>query len=268
MCSREASLLSITCYVLAADSSCRMTPVDFEERRVGGVFRSRKNRVFKIRMEEGMGVAKVYPEARIGAAQAEFRLLKRCSDHGVLVPTPIELASNTIVMAYVDGENVADVVDGILAREHGARARVDDRAGLLAKRLADWLASFHRAFRFELCRGDTILRNFMISDDRIYGIDFEEAHYGDALQDIGELCASILGMRPLFGPLNFKLTSYMVSGYWKAIGRNRSAELSEWIAVGLEHYAKFREDGEFLQDWAHRFRSEGPALLEKSTSES
>jgi tRNA A-37 threonylcarbamoyl transferase component Bud32 len=245
-----------------------MMPVDIEQRRVGGVLRSRKNRVFKIQMEEGVGVAKVYPEARVETAQAEFRLLKRCSDYGVPAPAPIELVSNTIVMAYVDGENVADVVDSILVNTHTSQAGDDDRAVLLADKLSDWLASFHRAFRFDLCRGDTILRNFLISGGRIYGLDFEEAHDGDTLQDVGELCTSILGMTPLFGPANFDFASEMVNSYWKAIGRNRSEELSEWIAAGLEHYAKFREDGRILRDWGRRFRSEGPALLEQAAPES
>lgn len=268
MASLEASLLSITCYVLAAVGLCRVTQVDFEQRRVGPVFRSRKNRVFKIQMDQGMGVAKVYPQDRIEEAQAEFELLKKCSDLGITVPAPIETASNTLVMAYVEGENVADVVDDMLIREPVSRTRNDVRAPPLAQRLGDWLASFHRAFRSEFCRGDTILRNFLISDDRICGLDFEEAHDGDPLQDVGELCASILGMRPLFGPLNFDLASNMTSCYWEALGRNSSDELSEWIAVGLEHYAKFREDGGVLRDWARRFRSEGLSLLEESVPES
>ena len=240
--------------------------LDFQKYQVGEPFKSRKNRVFRIRTDSRIQVAKVYPISSSDAARAEFQLLNKCVESHLTVPKPHELADSTIVMAYVDGSNVADLVDRLLSGERPTHRKDDVTFHSLARGLAEWLASFHRAFECKLCRGDTILRNFLLSKDTIFGLDFEEAHEGDPILDLGELCANVLGMRPLFSSLNFEFASDIVNGYWDATGKNRSEDISESIAIGLEHYAKFREDGGILQGWAQRFRNEGAVLLEQSVS--
>jgi serine/threonine-protein kinase RIO1 len=237
-----------------------LTYADLEKLRYGDVFRSRKNRVFRISSEGRTQIAKVYPSSKTDAARKEFEILRKCSDLGILVPKPIELAGNAIVMTFVDGVNASDVVDPLLGEDvPKSSASVNG----VAEGLAEWLASFHRAFEFKFCRGDTILRNFLLSDGMTYGIDFEEAHSGDPISDIGELCASILGMRPLFGPMNIKMAASLVGRYWRSAGRNRSSDLPDSVADALEHYSGFREDGPILKARSRKIRAEGLSFLEK-----
>jgi len=240
---------------------------DFERYRIGEVFRSRKNRVFKIRFKGETRVAKVHSQMNSSAANAEYQLLARCSERRLLVPAPLELAENTIVMTYLEGPNLGDLADVLLSGGPPPRDRDEITIDSLAKGLANWLASFHKAFDNELCRGDTILRNFLLSSRQIYGLDFEEAHKGDPILDMGEICANILGMRPMFGRLNFNFASKVVSEYWRATGKDRSADIPEAIAMGLEHYAKFRQDGGLLMEWARKFRSERTVLGEQTVPE-
>ncbi len=239
---------------------------DFESHRIGEVFKSRKNRVFRIRTDSEVRVAKVYPRDNVATAKAEFDLLTRCFEHHLPVPTPIELADDTIVMSYLEGPTVSEIADSLLTGGKVSQGRYDVTVDSLAKGLADWLASFHVAFDNELCRGDTILRNFVLSNGRVFGLDFEEAHEGDPILDLGELCANVLGMRPLFSRNNFELASDMLSSYWRITGEDRKADISDAIAVGLEHYARFRQDGGVLQEWARKFREEGSGLLEQPLS--
>jgi tRNA A-37 threonylcarbamoyl transferase component Bud32 len=240
-----------------------LTQTDFEKLRVGEVFRSRKNRVFRVSYGGKTLIAKVYPSSNTDAAREEFEILQRCSDLGLRVPRPVELVGNTIVMTCVEGVNVSEAVDHLLDESTVAEP---DSVHDLAEGLADWLALFHKAFEFKFCRGDTILRNFLLSKDGIHGIDFEEAHEGDPISDIGELCASILGMRPLFGLRNMEMTSSFVDKYWKSTGEDRSSDLPESVAKALEHYARFRDDGEVLRTWSRKIRSSGMRSLEKPLS--
>lgn len=237
--------------------------VDFEKIRVGDVFRSRKNRVFRVMYNGELQVAKVYPSAKSVTAREESRLLKRCRELGLRVPTLVELVGGTIVMTYLGGPNLADVADRTLSNEATSEAEGGMLPDRMADGLADWLASFHKAFEHSFCRGDTILRNFLESDGAVYGLDFEEAHKGDPITDLGELCANILGMRPLLGRRNAQLAKSIVNRYWTLTGRDRSTDLPDAIASGLEHYARFRDDGKVLGNWALRFRREGPGLLEE-----
>jgi aminoglycoside phosphotransferase (APT) family kinase protein len=167
-------------------------------------------------------------------------------------------------MKYIDGLNVSDVADLLLSGGKAFQGRTEITLSSLSSGLSDWLASFHVSFDNTKCRGDTILRNFILSDGHIFGLDFEEAHEGDPILDLGELCANILGMRPVFSKLNFEFASMIVSSYWDAIGEARSADIGGAIAAGLEHYARFRQDGGLLEEWARKFRAEGAALLEQA----
>ena len=240
-----------------------MMSTDFEKFRIGDVFRSRKNKVFRISYEGRTLIAKVYPQSGGDSARREFEVLKKCSDLGLRVPVPIELAGSTIVMSYLEGSNMSELVDPLLDPDELVDS---DSVNRLVEGLAGWLASFHNAFEFRLCRGDTILRNFLLSDGMTYGIDFEEVHDGDPMSDIGELCASMLGMRPLFGPKNIEMTASFVNRYWKSIGRGRSSDLPESIAGALEHYARFRDDGMVLNNWSKKIRAEGLRFLERPLS--
>jgi tRNA A-37 threonylcarbamoyl transferase component Bud32 len=241
---------------------------DFEGLRVGEVFRSRKNRVFRIAYDDTICVAKVYPWANSKVASDEFDLLSRCFELGLRVPEPLELVGNTIVMTYLDGVNVADAFEPPPHDEAAQEAAEKIPFDELSEGLADWLASFHKALDLKVRRGDTILRNFIQHRGKIYGVDFEESRKGDILLDLGELCANILGMRPLFSSRNTMLTRAIISSYWEAIGRDRSDDLPEAIALGLEHYAKYRKDRKVLETLAQSFRNEGLTLLEKPKSES
>jgi len=60
---------------------------------------------------------------------------------------------------------------------------------------------------------DAVLSNFILSDDKIFGVDLEDAGPGDPLDDVGQLCASILGSEPFFTPVKFDLCLRMLRSY-------------------------------------------------------
>lgn len=49
-----------------------------------------------------------------------------------------------------------------------------------------------------LLKNDSNLRNFIFSNQQIYGLDFEEMSYGDPMADIGDICFFLLTNSPSF----------------------------------------------------------------------
>ena len=81
--------------------------------------------------------------------------------------------------------------------------------------LGQWFTNFHVFFkttdRFRI-RGDSILRNFILTD-RIWGVDFEESRTGRPEEDIATMCASILSTDPMFTPEKFELSKIFIKSY-------------------------------------------------------
>lgn len=214
---------------------------ELEKARVSETFKSRKNRVFTVSLDGQLYIAKVFDPGRREAAEKEFGLLTECHDKGVMVPAPFELVDRAIVMEFVRGRTAAEEFDATSARD-----------GDLAKALADWLSSFHRAFGMHTVRGDTILRNFILSRDGMFGVDLEESGEDDPVTDLGQLCASVLSMDPLFSDRSFDFADILISRYAESTGRNIAAEVPPATARALRHYAPFRKDENDLLAWADR----------------
>jgi tRNA A-37 threonylcarbamoyl transferase component Bud32 len=233
-----------------------LTREKLESLRVGEPYRSRKNRVFRIRLEGSFAVAKIYAPTRIRLAQLEHHVLSKSYKGGVLVPRPLAIGNGTIVMEHVEGENLSDMFDR-LWRADGDSINGRELRRLVTDGVAGWLAQFHRIIGFHEARGDTILRNFIVSGDQICGLDFEEAGHRDPLSDLGEVCANLLSMDPMFTARKFEMVRELSESYWHHSGSDRSAELSGAVASALEHYSAFRADGESLRVWANNLRTDG-----------
>jgi tRNA A-37 threonylcarbamoyl transferase component Bud32 len=225
--------------------------------KVGEPFPSRKNRVFRVGIEGKICIAKVFNEEFLDRARIEYDVLVSCHSWGLRVPSPIWFRENTILMEYVDGINLGVSLDALFPDGNGRAITSTLLRRTIVEGLASWLASFHRAYGFGFCRGDCILKNFILSGDQIYGIDFEEAGQGDHIADLGQACSYILSTRPMFTQGKFEFMNDLANRYWMEVGKDRSAELSGAVAEALEHYARYRSEGPKLLEWAERIRKSG-----------
>lgn len=203
--------------------------------------RSRKNRVFRSVLRGNQYVVKVFREAWRERAQVEFEVLSECRNRGVPAPVPVALLGDAVVMEYVEGDSVADVFDRSFS---SSEAELDAPQKALAHSLASWLSTFHAAFAFRLARGDTILRNFVIAQNGIMGLDFEEAGEVDTIGDLGQLCASALMTDPSFTPAKRSFAGQLSERYWEFTGRDRSADLPKAVAASIRYYAQYRQNME------------------------
>ena len=224
--------------------------------RIGDTFFSRKNSVFRTLCEGKEVVVKVFANDAATIALREYSVLETCRVRNVAAPIPMELKEAVIVMEYVEGPTLAEFLDAAW-RGNGERANGRPQAQDIAESLGAWLADFHGAFDYTLSRGDASIRNFIISCKGVVGIDFEESGEHDVIDDLGEACASVLSMRPMFSNESKEFCRCMVEAYASKAGSARITRLSEAAACALERYAEFRSNGDEMVRKAIEIRKSG-----------
>jgi tRNA A-37 threonylcarbamoyl transferase component Bud32 len=135
-------------------------------------FISKKNRVS---LRDGL-VYKQVKDPR--AAELEAAILRELRGAGVAVPEVVSCRDNLLVLEYLPGEPLPDIV---------ARGGYDPEA--LAVALCDWFAAFYAAVPPGELRGDVNGRNFLAGGGKIYSVDFEERRRGPIARDAGRLAA-------------------------------------------------------------------------------
>lgn len=223
-----------------------------EEKIIGKRFSSRKNRVFKISYNDEICVAKVFQKRRIERARTEFKVLEICQNKEISSPIPLELLDDAIIMSYVRGDNLLDALNDAESKDRQSKYKIEIASFL--DMMAKWLAEFHIATEFKLVRGDTILKNFIISDNRIYGIDFEESIHDDPLLDLGQACAFILSLNPIFTKKRFEEASFFSNKYWHYSRSDRSDELPNLISSALRNFSQYRVESDQLLSWADNIK--------------
>jgi tRNA A-37 threonylcarbamoyl transferase component Bud32 len=145
-------------------------------------FISKRNQVF---LRDGLMVKRLAgPEQAVEEAENLFRLYQA----GVSVPKVLKQLHNEIIMEYVPGETIPDFLERMEAERDEALLRQT------ALRLFLWFKQFYEAVdygRTGEIRGEVNGRNFIITENRVVSVDFEERAFGKAEQDIGRLLAFI-----------------------------------------------------------------------------
>jgi len=127
----------------------------------------------------------------------EVSMLKHFADAGVNVPTLMALDPDTIMMEYIQGIALNELLnkyensgDDISAVMNGVR---------------EWLAAYHTAAQsYEgkkiTSKGDLALTNFLYTPDgKVFGFDFEDGDYDGSLEgDMHIFAANILTQEPMF----------------------------------------------------------------------
>ena len=73
--------------------------------------------------------------------------------------------------------------------------------------------TFSREDNLVLVKGDARIRNFLVQQDHLVGVDFEESHASFYHEDLAVSCASILDTTPLFTTKKMKLCKEILEQY-------------------------------------------------------
>lgn len=229
-------------------------PVNPDEWNVIKTLKSKKNTVKKVEFEGEHYIVKEYDPEFISGKQVEEEILKNCDERGVPVPKIIGSSEDTLIMEFVSGKNCKRLYDS--TDDETIRKNVLDA-------IANWLSEFHKSFDYNTRRGDCILANFILKDEKVYGIDFEESEKGDPFRDVGDMSTSILRLRPEFTEERFSQMRFFIDKYFSDAPVPRK-DLTEPVALSLLHYSKYSSMGELMKEWAQKIRSNGLSKISQS----
>jgi len=181
---------------------------------------SKRNRVWVVETDVRSVVLKQFLSGR---CPDEFEILLRARKAGVEVPYPFHKEGDLLVMEYIPGEPCEMMIN------HMFSSRV-------AEDLGRWLARFHSALgdgASDQIMGDAVLSNFLYHDGRVHGVDMEDSRPGDALEDLGQMVASVLSGEPMFNPVKFDLSMQLLAGYEAVSGRHVTEEVRPFVSKHL-----------------------------------
>jgi tRNA A-37 threonylcarbamoyl transferase component Bud32 len=209
---------------------------------------SKKNRVHHIHTVCGDLVIKQF---FTGKALKEYHVLEQAERFQLKAPKPYAICRDFIVMEYVKGVNMCDVLNELLETKHVVQ-------------LAEWFAAFHNAFEQEgktLIKSDAILKNFLNTENGVIGLDYEFAHVGNPVEDVGEMICHILNTNPMFIPRKYVLCHIFVDAY-RNLAKLPLSNLHETVAQALGVAATFRPNqSELLHQKAREIRRKGDTWL-------
>ena len=162
-----------------------------------------------------------------------------------------------MVLEYVEGGTVAELLDSIWLRETPPSADELVMLADVASSLGEWLAGFHSLFEYRIVRGDANMRNFIMRGRSVVGIDFEESKESDVIDDLGQMCSSVLSMNPMFTAEKLDFCRKMFDTYFGLVGTGRSSALNSAVARALRYYAAFRDDGHKMIGFASSIEESG-----------
>lgn len=164
-------------------------------------FESRRNEVVKISASTPDGKLDIVRKRYLcGDAECEYAILKALE--GYRVPRVLYRADDELYLEYIGGRTLLDVLE--IGEKEGKPFKNEIRL------LIDFLKGFYT--RLPGVRyGDVNLRNFILHEGLIYGVDLEEVTEGSAQTDIGRAAAFIITYAPCFTQYKFETMSVLIN---------------------------------------------------------
>ncbi|MHA1390384.1 MAG: hypothetical protein ACTSR9_18360 [Candidatus Thorarchaeota archaeon] len=210
--------------------------------------KSKKNTVISLKITStGTKLHTVVAKMFIaGRFTNELSILKSSWAQGLAVPQIIEAQDGVILMEYISGEPFVDRINQTFEPH-------------LIDKLAEWYYNYHRVHG--QIKGDPRLRNFIVHDDQIFGVDFEESREDHWMVDIAGVCASLLDTNPIFDRRKRTLSWRFLEKYLSLYpvqpgGETISNDFITTIADTLKQTSQWRNDREILQ-LSEKIRAEG-----------
>jgi len=152
-------------------------------------FQSRRNEVYKMRARTQSGgelyfVYKKYTCGDVGTEYAALNALKY-----LRVPVVLDKGEDSLDLTYIEGPTMLSVLEESEAGGTPSEPFTEE--------FICFLESFYTALPGQVY-GDINFRNFIFSNGKLFGVDFEEVRAGEKEEDIGRAAAFLLTYAPAF----------------------------------------------------------------------
>ncbi|WP_031517319.1 RIO1 family regulatory kinase/ATPase [Desulfofalx alkaliphila] len=158
-----------------------------------------------------------------GKADQETAIICNLRQKGLLVPRIIWSNSRVIIMEYIEGILLTDLLTNPKTIHQS-----------WVNSLAKWLYHLHSTERqgeYCFCKSDLNLRNFIFTGDNFYGIDFEDICITHPERDLGGISSFILTNDPMFAQWKFKVCSSLVKAYVNVANTQLDYRLIEYYLL-------------------------------------
>jgi len=135
-------------------------------------------------------VLKRYNKNRVHVKGKEVSILTKLKEAKCNVPMIYLVNEDTIFMEYLEGKTLLNVIEEM---EDSNLNSIQ-----VLRNLYLWICDFYASLGGDIIFGDVNLRNFILNNEKIYGIDFEDCRIGKKEEDMGKLCAYFLTYNPSF----------------------------------------------------------------------
>ncbi|AOT69551.1 RIO1 family regulatory kinase/ATPase [Geosporobacter ferrireducens] len=153
--------------------------------------KSKKNQVYRIIEDDRSFIEKNFIETEKMEKEAE--ILRTLKKQGCNVPAVLKIYENTLLL-----EDLGEVtlLDWYGKKEKEGAVDYSE----MINRLSQWMKSFYSItyhyYNKSIILRDVNFRNFMIKDDEVYGVDFEDVQAGNIETDAGKLAAFSMTYHP------------------------------------------------------------------------
>jgi tRNA A-37 threonylcarbamoyl transferase component Bud32 len=229
----------------------------YRDIKIQKVFTSKKNAVAYVLYQGKPRILKWYAPGFKNNIATEVKVLTKATLK-LSIPTLFEYDSthHVLNLSYIPGQNICDLINS-------PEATYSEKERLI-KLLAQWFAGFHQFFKTResfLIRGDATLRNFLFTD-RIWGVDFEETRPGKPIEDIADLCTSLLTTKPMATEEKFSFCTTFITAYKQHVSWNLEHLIEELTYAIIQRIPYRPTEEQQLRKLAANIQSNPQILLQ------
>ena len=153
--------------------------------------KSKKNQVYRVIEDDRSYIQKTFIEPE--KMEKEIQALRVLKKEGCNVPEILKIFKNTLLL-----EDLGEVtlLDWYVKKEKEDSVDYSE----MIEKLSQWMKCFYSItynhYSRSIILSDVNFRNFLIKDDEIFGIDFEESQAGNIETDTGKLAAFSMMYNP------------------------------------------------------------------------
>lgn len=154
---------------------------------------SKKNKVYRIQDGNKSHILKIFTD--IKSYDKELEVLNFLNKKGILVPLILKTNENSITLEDLGETTLLSIYEELEKNK-------DNNYQDIIESLLSWLEGYYKIseayYGRECILFDMNFRNFIIKNNQIYRIDFEEVTFGKKESDIGKILAFGLTYSPEF----------------------------------------------------------------------
>lgn len=164
-------------------------------------FKSKKNRVQLIEISDGEQMLRLIEKKFVDAEslENEWVMVKWLSDMDFSLAQCLVRFDRVLLYEYLEGITLCEKLETSEAEEtrcDSDTVKPGSEIMGLFKKTIDWLDQLHQ--KTGLAFYDINLRNFIVKDNMVYAIDYEDISKNKPAVDYGRLLAFILTYKPVF----------------------------------------------------------------------